>query len=132
MTYFEYLSTVDERFAYALNRIEKKVAKATTSPQEKCVMMVILCLLSRVEQISFSVTLMTCVYKYSFFLLVFCEKFSRKQPYGRCIRQLCFWKVTFRNLKINVPIHRELFRTGSCSLFYTVYFLLLLFRILIG
>lgn len=39
VTYFEYLNTVDERFAYALNRIEKKIAKATTSPQEKCVMM---------------------------------------------------------------------------------------------
>lgn len=46
LTYFEYLTTFDEMFAYALNRIEKKIAKATTSLQEKCVMMAILCLVS--------------------------------------------------------------------------------------
>lgn len=34
ITYFEYLTTFDEIFAYTLNRIEKKIAKATTSPPE--------------------------------------------------------------------------------------------------
>lgn len=43
---------------------KKKITRTTTSPQGKCVMMVILRLLSSVVQISCNVTLMICVSKY--------------------------------------------------------------------